>query len=112
MHSESDYFKLARREEAAGREPSALLFYLSSFCASYNGLSLYPYQAAGKIRKIQATLGLSDRELYSMVRSYGPLSDAECRRLLIYTFRGSVSGIRSILAGNPDLNGGLAYETA
>lgn len=92
------YYSLARIEEKHGNLGSALLFYLTSFCETYNaGCLYYPIGATNKIRRLQLNLGLTDDELYSMVRSYGPLTDQECRYLLRYSISGCITGIHAIL---------------
>ena len=101
MGNSKTYFNLAREEEINGRQASALLFYLSSFCDCFNSTdSQYPYQATEKIRRLQIQLSLTDEELLSMIRSYGPLTDQECRCLFINCVYGNLSGIRCILAGS------------
>lgn len=94
------YFELAHAEETSGNESAALLFFLSSFCESFNSASVdYPCGTVAKIRSLQGRLSLSDPQLLSLIRSYGPLSDAECRKLLYYSIYGCVTGIKSVLAG-------------
>lgn len=52
MSNATLYFELARSEEKAGNECAALLFYLSSFCDSFNsGTQDYPYGTVAKDRK-------------------------------------------------------------
>lgn len=105
MSNSAIYFELAKNQEAAKHQASALLMYLSSFCASFNsGEYQYPYQTTEKIRRLQHKLSLSDAELLDMVHSYGPLTDPECRLLLLCCIYGNLSGINSILSG-----GGVAY---
>lgn len=100
MTNATHYFELARSEEKAGNDCAALLLYLSSFCDSFNsGTRDYPTGAIAKIRMLQFTLGLSDNELSSLVHSYGPLTDSECRTLLTYSIKGCISGIQSVLSG-------------
>lgn len=107
MNNATPYFKLARAEETAGRSASALLFYLSSFCAGFNSGQLqYPYQATAKIRTLQLRLGLSDGELLQLIHSYGPLTDQECQALLLFAIRGWLSGIHAVLSGKFKLCGG------
>lgn len=49
MSNATLYFELARSEEKAGNECAALLFYLSSFCDSFNsGTQDYPYGTVQK----------------------------------------------------------------
>ena len=97
----TQYFNLAKVEEMRGCESAALLFYLSSFCDSFNSVSEdYPCGAIAKIRRLQNRLSLSDLQLLSLVHSYGPLSDAECQKLLSYSIYGCVAGIKSVLAGS------------
>lgn len=94
------YFELARTEETAGNRCAALLFYLSSFCDTFNsGATEYPCGTINKIRTLQTSLGLTDEQLLDCVRSYGPLSDIECRNLLHYSIYGCLSGIKSTLSG-------------
>lgn len=93
------YFDLARSEEKAGNECAALLFYLSSFCDSFNsGSTEYPYGTVAKIRLLQNRLALPDQLLFSLIHSYGPLSDAECRELLSGSINGDIAGINATLA--------------
>lgn len=101
MDNSKTYFNLAREEEKNGHFASALLFYLSSFCESFNFTdSQYPYQATEKIRKLQSHLFLSDSELLEMVRSYGRLTDQECRGLLSSCIDSDLAGIERILSGS------------
>lgn len=94
------YFELARSEEKAGNECAALLFYLSSFCDSFNsGTQDYPCGTVAKIRLLQNRLLLPDQLLFSLVHSYGPLSDAECQELLSDSINGNIAGINATLAG-------------
>lgn len=100
MANAARYFELAHTEETIGNECAALLFYLSSFCDSFNSASEdYPCGAVAKIRILQNRLSLSDLLLLSLVHSYGPLSDAECQKLLSYSICGCVTGIKSVLTG-------------
>lgn len=100
MTNATRYFELARSEEEAGNYCSALLFYLSSFCDSFNsGTGDYPVGTTAKIRMLQLKLGLSDSELSDLVHSYGPLTDSECRALLTYSISGCIPGIQSVLSG-------------
>lgn len=96
----NQYFELAKNEEKGGNQGAALLFYLSSFCDSFNSRAAYPYGTTEKIRRLQLSLGLSDSQLLDMVRSYGYLTDLECQQLLYHSIHGSVSGITSILSGS------------
>lgn len=97
MTKPEKYFELARTEEKYGNAGSALLFYLSSFCASCNLSPLTrPYGTVEKIRRIQSFLGIEDSHLFDMVRSYGHLSDHECRFLLHCSLRGSLDGIDAV----------------
>lgn len=99
MTNAAQYFELARSEEISGNESAALLFYLSSFCDSFNSASEdYPCGTISKIQSLQNRLSLSDLQLLSLVHSYGPLSDAECQRLLSYSIYGCVTGIKAILS--------------
>ncbi len=101
MANAAQYFDLAHAEEINGNESAALLFYLSSFCDSFNSASEdYPCGAVAKIRSLQNRLSLSDLQLLSLVHSYGPLSDAECQKLLFYSIYGCVTGIKTILSGH------------
>lgn len=100
MTNANQYFKLARAEEATGNECSALLLYLSSFCDSFNsGAKDYPCGAIAKIRCLQNHLAISDLQLMKLVHSYGPLTDAECQKLLSYSIHGCLSGIKTTLSG-------------
>ncbi|RKI42197.1 hypothetical protein D7V86_26655 [bacterium D16-51] len=92
------YFSLALTEEKAGNEPAALLLYLSSFCDSFNSGNTRPYGTVAKIRMLQSRLSIPDQQLYDMMHSYGPLSDAECRKLLSDSIDGNISGINATLA--------------
>lgn len=95
------YFRLARTEEKAGCDCAALLFYLSSFCDSLNsGIDKYPYGTVAKIRRLQLALSIPDQQLFDMVRSYGPLTDLECRYLLYFSIYGYVAGINAVLTGS------------
>lgn len=97
MTNATRYFALARTEEAEGNECTALLLYLSSFCDSFNsGTRDYPCGTISKIRSLQNLLALSDLQLLDLVHSYGPLSDAECQKLLFYSLYGYTAGIRVI----------------
>lgn len=100
MNYAAQYFKLAQAEETAGNKCAALLLYLSSFCDSFNsGARDYPCGATVKIRSLQSQLGLSDLRLTGLVHSYGPLTDAECQKLLSYSIHGCLSGIKATLSG-------------
>ena len=79
------YFELARNEERSGNDAAALLLYLSSFCGTRNT----SYGTVAKIRLLQRKLMLTDLQLFGLIRSYGPLSDLECRKLLDYSIRGA-----------------------
>lgn len=84
------YFELARNEERSGNDAAALLLYLSSFCDSCNrGTRNTSYGTIAKIRLLQRKLMLTDLQLFGLIRSYGPLSDSECRKLLDYSIRGA-----------------------
>jgi hypothetical protein len=98
MTFEKQYFRLARGEERSGNFGAALLLYLSSFCSACNSGSLYPCGSVAKIRKMQLALNLPDGQLQGMVRSYGPLSDQDCRLLLERSIRGDAAGIRAMLS--------------
>lgn len=101
MTNANTYFSLGRAEEVAGHDTSALLYYLSSFCASYNqNTKSHPCGAVAKIRMLQQSLGLSDAQLIDMVRSYGTLTDIECQHLLYYAIYGFLPGIHTILSGS------------
>lgn len=101
MANATRYFELAHSEEISGNESAALLFYLSSFCDSFNSASEeYPCGTVAKIRSLQNRLFLSDLQLFSLVHSYGPLSDAACQQLLSYSIYGYVTGIKTILSGH------------
>lgn len=94
------YFDLALTEEKAGNAGAALLFYLSSFCDSFNTCTTdYPCGTVSKIRILQNQLGLSDVQLLNLVHSYGPLSDAECQKLLSYSIYGCITDIKATLSG-------------
>ncbi len=100
MANAARYFELARNEEKSGNAGAALLLYLSSFCDSFNsGAADYPCGTVAKIRILQDQLGLSDIQLLDLVRSYGPLSDAECQKLLTYSIYDCIAGIKAILSG-------------
>lgn len=100
MSNAARYFELARNEEKSGNAGAALLLYLSSFCDSFNSSATdYPCGTVAKIRILQNQLGLSDIQLLDLVRSYGPLSDAECQKLLTYSIYGCIAGIKAILSG-------------
>lgn len=95
------YFKLARFEEKAGNDCAALLFYLSSFCDSFNSDTRdYPYGTVAKIRILQNRLSLPDQFLFGLIHSYGPLSDSECRELLSDSINGNIAGIKNTLTGH------------
>lgn len=90
------YFDLARSEEKAGNECAALLFYLSSFCDSFNsGTQDYPYGTVAKIRMLQNRLSLPDQFLFGLIHSYGPLSDSECQELLSDSIGVTIAGIKA-----------------
>ena len=100
MANATRYFELARTEEKFGNAGAALLLYLSSFCDSFNsGVTDYPCGTVAKIRILQDQLGLSDIQLLDLVYSYGPLSDAECQKLLTYSIHGYIAGVKAILSG-------------
>ena len=100
MTASEHYFYLARTEEKHNNLASALLLYLSSFCACYNSNDgVHPCGAVAKISKLQREYNLSDFELSSLVKSYGPLSDHDCSLLLIYAIQGNLSGIRLVTGG-------------
>lgn len=97
------YFALARSEEKAGNDCAALLFYLSSFCDSFNsGIKDYPYGTVAKIRMLQNRLSLPDQFLFELIHSYGPLSDTECQKLLSDSMSGDIAGMNAILAAGTD----------
>lgn len=98
MSKPSTYFQLARKEEKQGKHSAALLLYLSSFCEHFNScLDGYPSGTIEKIRRLQLQIGISDYHLLSLIRSYGFLTDNECRQLLYFSIHGFVSGIDAIL---------------
>jgi len=100
MANATQYFELAHAEETSGNEGAALLFYISSFCDSFNSAYRdYPCGTVAKIRSLQNRLSLSDLQLLSLVHSYGSLSDAECQKLLSYSIYGCVTVIKAVLAG-------------
>ena len=100
MTNAARYFKLAHAEEISGNESAALLFYLSSFCDSINSASGdYPCGTVAKIRRLQTRIALTDLQLLPLVHSYGPLSDAECQKLLSYSIYGCVTEMRAVLDG-------------
>lgn len=108
------YFKLARTEEISGNESAALLLYLSSFCNSLNSRRSDRFVGSvNKIRRLQTRLSLSDSQLLSLIHSYGPLSDAECRKLLLYSINGYPVGIKNIMDSHTkhSRNGGNLYGT-
>lgn len=75
-----------------------VLPYLSSFCGSFHSNTRNcPYGTTAKIRRLQKQLGLSDLQLAGLVRSYGPLTDTECQKLLFYSIHGCLSGIKAAL---------------
>lgn len=91
------YFRLARNAEKAGELATALIYYLSSFCASYNQGDIYQSGTVAKIRTLQKHFLLSDKELCDMVRSYDLLTNQECRCLLYLAIYGDISGIHTVL---------------
>ena len=100
MSNATRYFELARKEEKDGNFGSALLFYLSSFCDSFNSCAdQYPYGTTAKIQQMRRKLFLTENELLAMVRSYGILTDLECRHLLYYSIHGYLPGIKAVLSG-------------
>lgn len=93
------YFELAHNEEIVGNECAALLLYLSSFCDSFNsGVKGFPCGTIAKIQKLQNQLSISEPQLLELVHSYGPLSDAECQKLLTYSIHGCLAGIKNTLS--------------
>lgn len=105
MTNADRYFKLARAEEKADNECAALLFYLSSFCDSFNsGAKDYPCGTVAKIRMLQNRLSLSDQFLFGLMHSYGPLSDTECRELLSDSIKGDIAGIKTAAAECADMD--------
>ena len=93
------YFDAALSEERSGNIAAALLLYLSSFCDSFNSCDNdYAVGTTAKIRNLQLDLALSDSELFSMVHSYGPLTDRDCRHLLYFSIYGCLSDIKAILS--------------
>ena len=100
MSNATLYFELARSEEKAGNECAALLFYLSSFCDSFNsGTQDYPYGTVAKIRMLQNRLSLPDQFLFGLIHSYGPLSDSECQELLSDSIGVTIAGIKATPTG-------------
>lgn len=100
MSNAAQYFELAHIEETAGNECAALLLYLSSFCDSFNsGTGDLPCGTIAKIQRLQNRLSISDLQLLELVHSYGPLSNAECQKLLTYSIHGCLAGMKSILSG-------------
>lgn len=99
MHADA-YFRLAHTEEKAGNDCTALLLYLSSLCSSFNSGDSLPYGTTAKIRKLQKQLAVSDRQLADCVRSYGALTDSDCRKLLFYSIDGDLGNIKAILSGH------------
>lgn len=100
MTAAKQYFNLARTEEKNNNLASALLLYLSSFCACYNSNDgVHPYGAVAKIRRLQKEYSLSDNELCDLVKSYGPIPDNDCSRLLVYAIKGDLSGINLLIGG-------------
>ncbi len=100
MTNATHYFELAHTEEINGNKCADLLLYLSSFCDSFNSAFRdYPYGTVSKIRRLQNQLSYSDLQLLSLVHSYGPLSNAACRKLLSCSISGNIAEIRSILSG-------------
>ena len=105
MTNSTLYFKLARSEEKAGNECAALLFYLSSFCESFNSSAKdYPYVTVAKIRMLQNRLSLPDQFLFDLMHSYGPLSDAECQELLSASIYGNITSVNAILAASTNMD--------
>ncbi len=101
MTNAAQYFELARAEEIKGNKCAALLFYLSSFCDSFNSATeYYPCGTVAKIQSLQDQLSLSNLQLLTLVHSYGPLSDAECRELLSCSLCGCTTGIKEILSNS------------
>lgn len=101
MTNAAQYFYLAQTEEKSGNECAALLFYLSSFCDSFNSNTKdYPYNTVFKIRSLQNHLALSDLQLMELTHSYGPLTDAECQKLLLYSIHNCMSEIKAFLSGS------------
>lgn len=101
MASASMYFRLGCMEEIVGNEASALLFYLSSFCSSYNSnFRERPSGTVRRIRSLQNSIGLTDDQLLCMVRSYGILTDLECQYLLYYSIYGFDDGIHAVIYGS------------
>lgn len=96
----NQYYELARSEEVSGNMSAALIFYISSFCDSFNSCADYPIGTTEKIRRLQLFFGLTDSELLAMVYSYGPLTNEECRHLLYFSILGSLSGINAVLTGS------------
>lgn len=87
----TQYFTLARTEEMAGHNAPAILFYLSSFCASLNfNDTQILYRTTAKIQRLQSRMSLSDDLLLDMIHSYGPLSDEICKTSLIEALDGVV----------------------
>lgn len=110
MANAARYFELARSEEKTGNECAALLFYLSSFCDSLNsGIQDYPYGTVSKIRMLQIRLSLPDQFLLSLIHSYGPLSDADCKKLLSDSINGDITSIKATLTSRSDLKNGGVY---
>lgn len=91
------YFQLARNEEKAENFASALLYYLSSFCASCNFSNYHNAGLIAKIRMLQRYFRLSDNELCVLARSYGTLTDVECQYLLYFSIYGDICGIHAVL---------------
>jgi len=105
MTNTSLYFELARSEEKAGNDCAALLFYLSSFCDSFNfGAKDYPYGTVSKIRMLQNRLSLPDQFLFSLMHSYGPLSDTDCQELLLASISGNIASMNAILATSSNVD--------
>lgn len=101
MTNAGEYFELARTEERDGNEGAALLLYLSSLSAGFNSdVRSCPVGTVSKIRKMQMQLSLSDFQLLSLIHSYGPLTVRECQKLLYFSIRGDISGIKTTLAGS------------
>lgn len=98
MTSPQFYFRLARKEERSGNLAPALIFYISSFCASCNTGHEHSAGTVAKIRRLQVHFGLNDAELCQMVRSYGILTDLECRYLLCFAISGNISGIHAVMS--------------
>ena len=94
MFSE-EYAALARREAQAGKGPSALLLYLSSFTAAVDGSpSSLAAGTVNKIAMLRSKLSLPAKDFLSAVHGYSDdLTDNDYHRLLINALEGNIKYI-------------------